>query len=574
MRSSLARALLNPMDRVAWLGVLRAPWCGLSLSDLYQLVSSDDAELLAQPVPELLTQRSHLLSEDGRATTGRVLEALSQFPSLRASQPTATLGTRIEQIWLRLGGDACVDQTGRANLGALWSFLDQLPDGEESLLSPGFDAALDQLTAQPDPDASCDYGVQLMTIHKSKGLEFEVVIVPELQARGRQGNNDLLSWLERGLVKPDESGDITEFLVAPRQSKGADRGIAKAWVDRTYRERETQEMRRILYVAATRAREELHFFARPAYKTDSNGELLLAEPKTSLLATAWPAFESEVRAQFESWKTRRSEAAAETEIESIAAASESNLILMPSPPTSEIRPTMLHRLPPHFDADTRMGASGPAHLGTWESETHRHINIQSYGTSLYERHEGGTLARNLGTAVHTLLEELSKLRAANDWHAARIALQQFAPRVTANIRAAGIPLSEATEIATTALEIALKSSHDPIGQWILSPHSDAASELRFAGIVAGSLRTVQVDRLFRAGLTPQAEGESAWWIIDYKTAHGDNFDPVSSLPELRNLFAPQLQSYAAILRNLRGKDASLRAGLYYPRMMAFDWWEI
>jgi len=48
---ALARAILNPLDRVAWLGVLRAPWCGLSLADLHTLTSADDPILLAPPHP-------------------------------------------------------------------------------------------------------------------------------------------------------------------------------------------------------------------------------------------------------------------------------------------------------------------------------------------------------------------------------------------------------------------------------------------------------------------------------------------------------------------------------------------
>ncbi len=90
------------------------------------------------------------------------------------------------------------------------------------------DAALDKLTALPDPEAGSECGVQLMTIHKSKGLEFEVVIVPELQAGSGRGERKMLSWLERGLARPDDSGEITEFLIAPLQPKGADRGTAKA----------------------------------------------------------------------------------------------------------------------------------------------------------------------------------------------------------------------------------------------------------------------------------------------------------------------------------------------------------
>ncbi len=51
-------------------------------------------------------------------------------------------------------------------------------------------------------------------------------------------------------------------------------------------------------------------------------------------------------------------------------------------------------------------------------------------------------------------------------------------------------------------------------------------------------------------------------------------DPATALPELSKIFAPQLEAYAAILRNLHGADAPIRAGLYYPRMFSLDWWEL
>jgi len=46
---ALGRALLNREDRVNWLGVLRAPWCGLSLADLHTMVSADDEQLRVAP---------------------------------------------------------------------------------------------------------------------------------------------------------------------------------------------------------------------------------------------------------------------------------------------------------------------------------------------------------------------------------------------------------------------------------------------------------------------------------------------------------------------------------------------
>jgi ATP-dependent exoDNAse (exonuclease V) beta subunit len=575
---ALARALLNPQDRVAWLGVLRAPWCGLSLDDLHRIAGHDEQESSSRPVPELIAERLPLLSEEGRMAAGRMLDTLASAPALRATNPTASLGTWLEQVWLRLGGAACVDATARANLDLLWGCLDRLPGGEPDLLGTGLDAALEKLTALPDPGASSDCGVQLMTIHKSKGLEFEVVIVPEIQASVGRGRYRMLSWLERGLAEPDESGEITEFLIAPLQPKGADRGNAKEWVDRVYRQRESQETRRILYVAATRAREELHLFARPACK-EKDGEFTLVEPVNCLLATAWPALEEEVRARFANWKTARAvlETRESQEIESLAASGESNLAVMPSP----IQPTFLRRLPLDYQPASIDGSIGAPsfpcvsaeRVGIHEPQP-AFSSPRSGTISLYPRHEGGLLSRTLGTAVHALLEELARLRTQLVWEAARSALRLLEPRIVAQVRAVGVDHPQAAQIAAEALQLTLRASYDPIGSWILSPHAGAASEAAWAGIVAGNLRSVRVDRVFRAGPTPGSDGNDCWWIIDYKTAHAGNLDPAQALPEFRQLYAPQVEAYAGILRNLHGADARLIAGLYYPRIPLFDWWEI
>lgn len=566
---ALAHALLKPHDRVAWLGMLRAPWSGLSLADLHTLVSADSAEILARPVPELLSERSHLLSVEGLEAVQSVLLAIEFAGRLGSQQPTSALGTRLELVWLRLGGAQCVDAAARVNLDLLWRCLDGLPEGEPDLLGSALAVALDKLAALPDPLADSDCGVQLMTIHKAKGLEFEVVIVPDLQAGAGRSKRELLSWFERGLPPEDESadpetaGEITEFLVAPFQQKGADSGNAKKWVDRVRRDRESQEARRLLYVAATRAREELHLFARPSYKTAGGGATELVQPRESLLKTAWPAWESEIRRKFSEWAALAAATPQPSTVESLAASAGDNLLEMPA---ATPKPTRLRRLPLGFPAD-----SGESSFPSADEP------LLGAGR-LYERHEGGLSSRALGRAVHALLQQLAQHLATQTRAAALTTLTQQQPRIAASIRETGIEPASANHIAAQALRIVFQAASDPLTQWILSPHTDAANEIRWTGVVAGSLRTVQVDRVFRAGRAPQAvaasTNEDTWWIIDYKTAHEEGLDPSSALPEFRRQFAPQIEAYAAVLRNLRGANIKLCGGLYYARMALFDWWQL
>jgi ATP-dependent exoDNAse (exonuclease V) beta subunit len=284
----------------------------------------------------------------------------------------------------------------------------------------------------------------------------------------------------------------------------------------------------------------------------------------------------EVTRRFEAWCADQSAQAAQTvdsQIVDSLAASEEKLLAMPAPPdASAPAPTPLRRLPTSYQP-----ASAEFSSATDEPPVG--------GGQLYERHEGGLISRALGKAVHELFQHFAKLLATETSEVARETLAHLQPRIAANIRALGIDSSQANRIAAEALEMVLRAAQDPQAQWILAPHADAASEARWTGVVAGGLRTVQVDRVFRAGPTPQStDDNSTWWIIDYKTgdymtagdktAQGEGLESKAALAELRAAFAPQIEAYARVLRNLHGADAAVRGGLYYPRMMLFDWWEL
>jgi len=248
-------------------------------------------------------------------------------------------------------------------------------------------------------------------------------------------------------------------------------------------------------------------------------------------------------------------------LDSLAASGGSdNLVVMPLP----ARPARLRRLPPDYRVTQNTRVETPA------SE----IAAGKAAAQLYSRHEGGMTSRALGSAVHSLLERLAGLRVSQAWEAARTTLQSFEPRAAAEARGLGLGPDEAGQIAARAMRYAIGASNDPYGEWILSPHPEAASEAQWTGVVNGQLRTVRVDRIFQAGAAPRSEGDTHWWIVDYKTAHTEGLTPEAALPELRRLFAAQLEAYAEVLRMLHGNVKPICAAIYYPLMKALDWWEV
>ena len=114
-------------------------------------------------------------------------------------------------------------------------------------------------STQGAPDAN---PVQVMTIHRAKGLEFDHVFVPALERTTRAPERRLLRWIDL----PGESED-SELLIAPAPIVGEEEGALNAYLKDLLREREANERKRLLYVAATRARRTLWLSAAP--RTDA-----------------------------------------------------------------------------------------------------------------------------------------------------------------------------------------------------------------------------------------------------------------------------------------------------------------
>jgi ATP-dependent exoDNAse (exonuclease V) beta subunit len=244
---ALTRALLHPADRLAWLSVLRAPWCGLTLGELAAFAG---APVIADGIAWAETPR---LERVARVLAGALAEGRRR-----------SLRRHVEETWRALGGPACLRGIAEAeDARTYFQLLDTLDVAGDLPDFGALDEALAKLTAAADPAAPDR--IQLMTMHKSKGLEFDTVILPGLSNRPRTGNSALLRWEESdGLVV----GCIRET--------GANRDPVYDYLGAVEREKANQEAGRLLYVAATRAKRRLHLFG---------GEAVAG----SLLARLWHA---------------------------------------------------------------------------------------------------------------------------------------------------------------------------------------------------------------------------------------------------------------------------------------------
>lgn len=248
---NLLRALENPLDALSLAGTLRSPFCCLSDETLFVLGQCRAGLWSALSDRALLGSLPHGQREAAR----RAGENLHHWRSLKDRLPIARL---IAAVLAESGYDAAVrmEYLGDRKLANLWKLIElgRMFDRSGLFGLAEFIGWLgDLVTSQPREEQAATQPenadvIRLMTIHQAKGLEFPVVVVPDLAADRGGPHAPAARWSPTlgCVVRPPSDEDpppIPEF----------------GWrLLGTIDEREEwQEDLRTLYVACTRPRDYL-----------------------------------------------------------------------------------------------------------------------------------------------------------------------------------------------------------------------------------------------------------------------------------------------------------------------------
>jgi ATP-dependent helicase/nuclease subunit A len=572
----LTRAMAHPADRVAWLALLRAPWCGLTLADLHILASrfaepssayvdeetgtdpdqdegrtGGEVSVRTRPctIWESILDEACLesFSADGRA---RVLRILGVLKECMANRFRCSLRETVEAAWVALGGPACVeDATSLEDASAYLDYLESKEDAGSLASLAALEEGLDGLFALPDLKA--DNTLQILTIHKAKGLEFDCVIIPGLGRSPRRNDKKLFMWTEylrHG--EGGESGGSNELLLAPIQETGTEGDRIYSWLEKLDAEKEHLEAGRLLYVAATRAKKRLHLLGSTGLTSDGEGQCELKPPgEKTLLSKIWPVLEPVYSAAAAHYAGARNGMGV---VE--AGFSDSSMRIDNQVPGASGE---------YFiDQSLRRLVSGwamppPPPALQWEP---RPRIVPMEGAIEYSW--AGETARLIGNIVHRWLQRIAMDGLAG-WDERRIHRLREAFRrqlVGYGMFNDGGDINAALERVIVALTHAVR---EPRGRWLLEPRPEARSELRITGIVEGEYRDFVIDRTFC--------DTNGWrWIVDYKTSSHEGGDVEGFLDREQERYRAQLDRYASIMRAV--DERPVRRGLYFPMLNGWREW--
>jgi ATP-dependent helicase/nuclease subunit A len=385
--------------------------------------------------------------------------------------------------------------------------LEQLDQGGDLTHLDELDEQVSQLFAAPNNSA--ENTVQIMTIHTAKGLEFDTVILPHLQRKSPNDDKQLLLWMERARGTQQNA-----LILAPISATGTSGDAIYDYIKRQHAIKMDYETARLLYVAVTRAKKNLHLLFNLDFN-ESDSSFAKPQPK-SLLEKLWLAIQGDVSR--------------------FAAQPPSDLTLAMQRKTKPIK-----RLPTDW-----------LNPMTLPAVTNRSRHQSAPGFQLHQH-----TPKHVGTLIHQILQQIAIHGVA--WWQTQSQERQH-QYVNMQLISAGVLYGALTDAIELTMRAITNTLADAKGQWILAKHLEAQSELPLTTVVDGECKLFIIDRTF-------IDEQGTRWIIDYKTTGlGDQSLP-AFLQQEEEKHEQQLGQYKQALQQLDNRPISI--GLYFPLIPAW-----
>lgn len=482
---TLLRTLLNTADITAWLALLRSPLVGLQLADLELLADTSNQQ--ACTLWSTLQQTDDLqTSVDAQPRLRRLVGVISKARQLRQALPLRTL---LELTWLELGGASVMQDPGlRPNLAKYLDLVEQHAHGNDIADIHSFEETLSRsFGSASNPEVK----LQIMTIHKAKGLEFDHVILPGLDMRSRSDSSPLLRWQSY----PDTRGNARLLVALKQQRGGADEPLYD-FLSSEEKLRANHELTRLLYIGVTRAIKTAWLFG--TVKAGSK-ELECKVGSGSLLHGLLPVLLAE-RTQLQ------------VELQPVSANAPANA-------NSGVAPQMIGSLPATWTSPL------PASL----------LTIVRSDEAAEPAPQDNLLARRMGELVHLGLKML--VQHGSQWLDQSSSLPFWRKQLAS--LCAPAELNQHLQVLQQHL---LSHQRSEAGRWLFSAaHQHDKCELELLDYRSGYRRTWIVDRTF-------VDAYGIRWIIDYKTAVPAAHQSLAGfLTDQASRYQDQLQTYRSLL---------------------------
>jgi len=490
----LTRALMNPMDKLAWVALLHSPLVGLTMRDIDTIVGR------ANHVWSAVTNRDKAFKS---------VAPLNRFESVMTEAlkryRRKSLRKLVEGAWVSLGGPSIARDAGEQDAARqVFDLISDQEIGGTIMDTESLNRSVSRLYASDS--SSAENAVEIMTMHKAKGLQFDTVFLAGLANGTRPDEKSLLYWDEW----LNDAGRY-RMAMAPMAPPGSTDVPLYDFLRDQESSKSKQEMARLMYVATTRPQKRLFLTFGLGVRDD--GEVL-PPGRSSLLGIIW----SQISGQAILDESGGAEATSSSD-QVVHRISEKE----PFKPENLVSPLADYRGP-----EQGFGSENVPVL-SWDN----------------------AVAAASGTVFHRFLQYLNDkgVREVSADDSGKY--KRFWER---QLRSHGLPIGKLNQ-GLALVNQAFEGLDSEDGRYLLADHGKKEAEKPVTAIIDGEAKDLVIDLTFLK--------DSERWIVDTKTSSPTDGEPETAFiaRELER-YREKMEQYAVAASHLDGD--TVRLALFFP----------